>query len=135
MHPAGAKPSGDLNMAIEFMSVAAFIGGAVLSVFASSRSDAKGLQSQQEILKRGEQVQGRITKVWRPPLMGSFARVHFEFQPSGSTQTIQSCHIDRRPFAGFIASLPAAGTAVAVYYLPENPAHAVIAKLVSRWVR
>jgi hypothetical protein len=122
-------------MPLELMSVAAFIGGAVFSMFASSRVDAKGLQSQQDILKRGERVEGRITKVWRPPLMGSFARVHFEFQPSGSAQTIQCCHIDRRPLAGFIASLPATGTSVAVCYLPENPAHAVIAKLVSRWVR
>jgi predicted membrane-bound mannosyltransferase len=122
-------------MAIEFVSVAAFIGGAVLSMFATSRADAKGLLSQQEILKRGERVEGRITKVWRPPLLGSFPRVYFEFQPPGSERMIQGCHIDRRPLAGYISSLPATGTSVAVCYLPENPAHAVIAKLVSRWVR
>jgi len=122
-------------MPIEFMSVIAFVGGAFLSMRANARSDAKGLTSQQEILKRGDQVQGRITKVWRPPLMGSFPRVYFEFQPSGSDQVVNCCHIDRRPMAGYISSLPAEGTTVNVCYLPENPAHAVIAKLVSRWMR
>lgn len=122
-------------MPIEFMSVAAFIGGAVFSMFATSRADAKGADVQRDILKRGEQVQGRITKVWRPPLMGSFPRVYFEFQPTGSSQTVEGCHIDRRALAGFVSSLPAAGTSVAVCYLPENPGHAVIAKLVSRWMR
>jgi hypothetical protein len=135
MHPATTALVRLIQMAIEFMSVAAFIGGAVLTMFASSRVDEKGLQSQQNILKRGERVDGRITKVWRPPLTGSFPRVYFEFQPTGSEQTIQCCHIDRRLLAGFVSSLPAAGTSVAVCYLPENPAHAVIAKLVSRWMR
>jgi hypothetical protein len=122
-------------MPFEFMSVAAFIGGAVFSMFATTRSDTRGLQSQQEILKRGQRVDGRVTKVWRPPLMGSFPRVYFEFQLPGAEQVVQCCHIDRRPLAGFVSSLPAIGTSVAVCYLPENPAHAVIAKLVSRWVR
>lgn len=120
---------------MEIMSVAAFVGGAVLSALAATRVDAKGAEFQQRILKRGEQVLGRVTKVWRPPLMGSFPRVYFEFEPSGSKQVVQCCHIDRRPLAGYVASLPAIGTTVAVRYLPENPAHAVIAKLVSRWVR
>lgn len=120
---------------MEIISVAAFLGGAVLSVLASTRVDAKGADFQQQILKRGEQVQGRVTRVWRPPLMGSFPRVYFEFEPSGSDRVVHGCHIDRRPLAGYVSSLPAIGTAVAVRYLPENPAHAVIAKLVSRWVR
>lgn len=122
-------------MPMEILSVAAFLGGAVLSVMASTRVDAKGAEFQQHILKRGEQVQGRVTKVWRPPLLGSFPRVYFEFEPTGTDQVVQCCHIDRRPLAGYVSSLPAIGTAVAVRYLPENPAHAVIAKLVSRWVR
>jgi hypothetical protein len=122
-------------MPIEFMSVAAFIGGAVFSMFASTRAVEKGLQSQQEILKRGERVDGRITKVWRPPLMGSFPRVYFEFQPLGGASTVQGCHIDRRLLAGYVSSLPATGTSVSVCYLPEDPGHAVIARLVSRWVR
>jgi len=122
-------------MPIEFMSVAAFIGGAVFSMFASTRAVEKGLQSQQEILKRGERVEGRVTKVWRPPLMGSFPRVYFEFQPIGAERTVQGCHVDRRVLAGYVSSLPATGTPVSVCYLPEDPGHAVIAKLVSRWVR
>jgi hypothetical protein len=122
-------------MPIEIMSVAAFLGGAVLTVMANSRVDAKSSEFQQQILKRGEPAQGRVTKVWRPPLMGSFPRVYFEFEPCGSNEVIQGCHIDRRPLAGFVSSLPAIGTSVAVRYLPENPAHAVIAKLVSRWAR
>jgi hypothetical protein len=120
-------------MPIEFMSVAAFIAGAIFSMFASTRVDTKGLLSQQQILKHGEQVQGRVTKVWRPPLTGSFPRIYFEFQPSGTDRMVSGCHIDRRLLAGIVSSLPAAGTAVAVCYLKENPAHAVVAKLVSRW--
>lgn len=122
-------------MPMEILSVAAFLGGAVLSVMASSKADAKGLELQQHVLKRGEQVQGRVTNVWRPPLTGSFPRVYFEFEPAGSGQVVQGCHIDRRLLGGYRSSLPAIGTDVAVRYLPENPAHAVIAKLVSRWSR
>lgn len=122
-------------MPMELMSVAAFIGGAVWSLFTSQRLDAKGLQLQQDILKRGAHAQGRVVKVWRPPLLGSFPRVYFEFQPEGASETVRVCHIHRGAHDGFVASLPAAGTPVAVRYLPENPAHAVIAKLVSRWSR
>jgi hypothetical protein len=102
---------------------------------ASQRLDAKSAEQQRDILKRGVHAQGRIVKVWRPPLFGSFPRVYFEFEPDGSASTVRGCHIHRGAHEGCVASLPAVGTAVAVRYLPENPAHAVIAKLVSRWTR
>lgn len=121
-------------MPIEILSVAAFIGGAAIAVVANSRTDAKDADVQRDILKRGEQAQGRITKVWQPPVAGSFPRIYFEFQPTGCERTVQGCHIDRRILAGLSVSLPATGTAVAVRYLPENPAQAVIAKLVARAV-
>ena len=122
-------------MPMELMSVAAFIGGAVWSLFASQRFDLKGIELQRDILKRGAHAQGLIVKVWRPPLMGSFPRVYFEFEPDGLGRKVRGCHVHRGAHEGFVASLPAVGTAVAVRYLPENPAQAVIAKLVSRWAR
>jgi hypothetical protein len=118
-------------MEIEILSVAAFIGGAAIAVLTGSRADAKGAQYQRDILKRGEQAQGRITKIWQPPVAGSFPRIYFEFQPAGGERIIRGCHIDRRILSGMTVSLPAAGTSVAVRYLPENPAQAVIAKLVA----
>jgi hypothetical protein len=120
---------------MEIMSVAAFIGGAVWSLFASQKVDANGVELQRDILKRGAAAQARITKVWRPPLFGSFPRVYFEFEPEGSATTVRGCHVHRGAHEGFVASLPAVGTQVAIRYLPENPARAVIAKFVSRWAR
>lgn len=117
------------------MSVAAFIGGAVWSLLNVRSADAKGVEAQRDILKRGLQAQARILKVWRPFLIGSFPRVYFEFQPEGSTDTVRGCHIHRTVHDGFVASLPAVGTEVAIRYLPENPAQAVISKFVSRWAR
>jgi len=119
---------------MEILSVAAFIGGSIFSAIASSRLDAQSSQEQQDILKRGQQAQGRIVKVWRPPLMGSFPRIYFEFQPEGGA-TLHCCHIDRRSLEGFQVSLPAVGTCVSIRYLPEKPGRAVIAKLVSRMRR
>ncbi len=120
---------------MELMSVAAFVGGAVWSLLASQRVDAQKVDLQRDILKRGIPAQGRIVKVWRPPLFGSFPRVYFEFEPDGSGKTVRGCHVHRGAHEGFVASLPAVGTEVAIRYLPEKPAHAVIAKLVSRWAR
>jgi len=122
-------------MPMEFMSVAAFIGGAVWSLFASQKVDAKSIDAQREILQKGLSAQGRIVKVWRPPLMGSYPRIYFEFEPEGSIGTVRCCHIHRAAHDGFAASLPALGASVSIRYLPENPAQAVIAKLVSRWAR
>lgn len=120
-------------MPIDIGSVIAFLGGAIIAAMFSSRSVSLGARLQQEILKRGALAQGRILRVWRPPLLGSFARVYFEFQLPDATKSVQTCHIDRR-FGESAASLPAVGTLVRVKYLPEQPSRAVIAKLVSRFM-
>lgn len=120
-------------MPAQYAPLIAFIGGAFIALFASSRLVTLGSQLQQEILKRGAIAQGRILRVWRPPLFGSFTRVYFEFHPHEAPQSVQTCHIDRR-LGESMASLPAVGTWVRVKYLPERPSRAVIAKLVSRFV-
>ena len=120
-------------MAAEFVQAIAFLGGALVAMVASSLSVTIGSQLQQEILKRGAAVQGRVLRIWRPPLFGAFTRVYFEFHPREAPQSVQTCHIDRR-MGESTASLPAVGTWVRVKYLPERPSNAVIAKLVSRFV-
>lgn len=115
------------------MSVAALVGGAVWSLLTTQRFDEKGLEQQREIVRRGVLAQGRVVKIWRPPLIGSFPRVYFEFQPHDSVETIRACHVHRGAHDGLVASLPAVGTVVSVRYLPDDPTRAVIAKLVSRW--
>jgi hypothetical protein len=120
-------------MPIDVGSVIAFLGGALIAAMFSSRSVALGARLQQEILKRGAIAQGRILRVWRPPVLGAFTRVYFEFHPAEAPQAVQTCHIDRR-WGESNASLPAVGTWVRVKYLPEHPSRAVIAKLVSRFV-
>jgi hypothetical protein len=102
-------------MPAEFMSAIAFLTGALVAMIASCQSVSKGTALQQEILKRGKLAQGRVIRIWRPPVFGSFTRVY------------------RRRGNEPIASLPAIGAAVTVRYMPENPTKAVIAKLVSRF--
>jgi hypothetical protein len=120
-------------MSAEYVPAIAFLGGALVALFASSRFVALGAQLQQVILKRGAIAQGRILRVWRPPLFGSFTRVYFEFHPQEAPLSVQTCHVDRR-LGESSASLPAVGTWVRVKYLPERPSRAVIAKLVSRFI-
>ena len=120
-------------MLIDIPSLVTFLGGAVIAFMLSSRFAEKGEVLQQEIAKRGIHAEGRVVRVWQPPLFGSFARVYFEYEPRGVGRIIQCCHIDRRLPDGPRASLPQIGSNVAVRYLPENPARAVIAKLVSRF--
>ncbi len=120
-------------MPAEIMSAIAFLTGALVAMVATVKSASKGADLQREILKRGKIAQGRILRVWRPPVAGSFTRVYFEFQPPDTEAVIQSCHIDRRSLAEPSASLPPVGAAVSVRYIPENPTQAVIAKLVSRF--
>ncbi len=119
-------------MPAEFMSAIAFLTGALVAMIASCQSVSKGAEIQREILKRGKIAQGRILRIWRPPVFGSFTRVYFEFQPGEHDAPVRSCHVDRRNGEP-TASLPPVGAAVSVRYMPENPTKAVIAKLVSRF--
>jgi hypothetical protein len=116
-----------------YVSAIAFLAGALVAMVASCRSVSLGSQLQQEILKRGAIAQGRILRIWRPPVFGAFTRVYFEFHPHEAPASVQTCHVDRR-MGESLASLPAIGTWVRVKYLPERPSRAVIAKLVSRFV-
>jgi hypothetical protein len=120
-------------MPAEYVSAISFLVGALVAMIASSRSVTLGAQLQQEILKRGTLVQGRILRIWRPPVFGAFTRVYFEFHPHDAPESVQTCHVDRR-LGESMASLPAVGTWVRVKYLPERPSRAVIAKLVSRFI-
>ena len=120
-------------MPAEIMSAIAFLTGALVAMVATCKSASNGAALQQEILKRGRIAEGRILRIWRPPVAGSFTRVYFEFQPAELEAPIQGCHIDRRSLAEPMASLPAVGANVSVRYIPENPTRAVIAKLVSRF--
>lgn len=120
-------------MFASFPSIIAFAAGALAALIIASRAAMKAVLTAQEIVKRGRLAEGKVLHVWRPPIAGSFARVYFEFEPQGHGRSIQCCHIDRRVLSGLVASLPAAGASVSVRYLPENPTHAVIARLVSRF--
>jgi hypothetical protein len=121
-------------MPAEYMSAIAFLSGALVAMIASCKSVSRGVQLQQEILKRGLAAQGRIVRLWRPPVFGAFTRIYFEFEPEGAAAPVSTCHVDRRALGELSASLPAVGAAVTVRYLRENPTQAVIAKLVSRFV-
>ncbi|HKQ13335.1 MAG TPA: hypothetical protein VJT80_07855 [Steroidobacteraceae bacterium] len=120
-------------MLAEYFPAISFLVGALVAMVASSRSVTLGSQLQQEILKRGAIAQGRILRIWRPPLFGAFTRVYFEFHPGDAPASVQTCHVDRR-MGESRASLPAVGTWVRIKYLPERPSRAVIAKLVSRFI-
>ena len=120
-------------MLAEYFPAISFLIGALVAMVASSRSVTLGSQLQQDILKRGALAQGRILRIWRPPLFGAFTRVYFEFHPVDARASVLTCHVDRR-MGESMASLPAVGTTVRVKYLPERPSCAVIAKLVSRFV-
>lgn len=120
-------------MPAEYFSAFAFLAGALVAMIASVRHVALGAQLQQEILKRGIVAQGRILRIWRPPVFGAFTRLYFEFHPLDAPGSVQTCHVDRRAGEA-AASLPAVGSFVRVKYLPERPSRAVIAKLVSRFI-
>lgn len=120
-------------MPIELPSLIAFCGGVVLAVILSGKIAWRGALVSQHVLKHGQLTEGTVVRVWRPPVAGSFPRVYFEFLPAGAQRSVRCCHVDRRSLTGEVSSLPAIGARVAVRYLPEKPAHAVIARLVSRF--
>ncbi len=120
-------------MPIDLPSLIAFSGGIVLAMILSGKVALRGALSSQQIAKNGQLTEGTVIRVWRPPMAGSFPRVYFEFQPHGSDRLVRGCHVDRRALSGEVTSLPAVGSRVTVRYLPENPAQAVIARLVSRF--
>jgi hypothetical protein len=117
----------------EYLSTLSFLIAMLAAMTASCITASRGAQRAREILQRGHSAEGRILRVWRPPIAGSFARVYFEFEPPQLGRPIRCCHIDRRPPDRQLASLPCVGASVRVSYLPENPARAVISKLVSRF--
>ena len=120
-------------MPIDPSSLIAFCGSAVVAMILSGKVTVRGLVTAQQIAREGHVAEGRIVRVWRPPVAGAFPRIYFEFQPAGSDTLVKGCHTDRRVLFGGTASLPAVGTQVTVRYLPKAPHRAVIAKLVSRF--
>jgi hypothetical protein len=120
-------------MPAEFISIFAFISGAMVAAVLSSLTASRAAKQQQDILKRGQATHGRILHIWRPKLYGAFTRIYFEFELPGVNAAMRGCHVDRRTANEPSSSLPAVGTTVAVRYLPESPERAVIARLVSRF--
>jgi hypothetical protein len=115
------------------LSAIAFVIGMFFAMNTSRRLTERQALEQQEILKSGAAAQGVVTRIWQPPLAGSFPRIYFQFEPGADAGLVEGCHIDRRP-PGTSASLPAVGAAVGIRYLPHDPNAAVIAKLVSRFI-
>jgi len=119
-------------MPAEYLSAIAFLTGVLVAMIATCQSVTHASQRQQELLKIGQVAQGRVLRVWRPPLFGAFTRVYFEFE-TADAGSVRTCHIDHRRGGESAASLPAVGASVGVRYLPERPQVAVIARLVSRF--
>ena len=86
---------------------------------------------QREIARHGSACQGRIVAIQRPFLLGECTRLYFDFSPDGAEDVVRACHVDRRATDELHASLPPQGALVTVRYLPNQPHHAVIGKLVS----
>ncbi|HEX2492476.1 MAG TPA: DUF3592 domain-containing protein [Steroidobacter sp.] len=86
---------------------------------------------QLEIARRGASCQGKVVGIQRPFMLDACTRLYFDFVPQGGAQPLRACHVERRPFDELRGSLPAAGTVVTIRYLPEQPTHAVISKLVA----
>jgi hypothetical protein len=122
-------------MPIDPISAFGFLAGTLGAMCLSHILTHTQTRRQQEIVQRGKAIMGKIVHVWRPPLSGSFTRLYIEFEPPNAPGPVRACHIDRRLAGELNASLPSVGTAVNIRYLPERPQEAVIAKLVSRFMR
>lgn len=122
-------------MLIDPASLVCFFGGTVLAAYLSNTLTSSQTRRQQEIAQRGHTIVGKIVGIWRPPLAGSFTRLYIEFEPPHLNRRVRTCHIDCRLPGELSASLPSVGTSVNIKYLPERPHDAVIAKLVSRFMR
>ncbi|HKQ81048.1 MAG TPA: hypothetical protein VJS42_02525 [Steroidobacteraceae bacterium] len=122
-------------MPIDPVSAVCFLAGTFGAWFVSQSLTSSLARRQQEIAQRGLTIMGRIVGIWRPPLAGSFTRLYIEFEPPNWHGPVRACHIDRREAGELNASLPSVGTTVNIKYLPERPQDAVIAKLVSRFMR
>lgn len=122
-------------MPLDPASAICFLAGTLGAVVVSNTLVASHTRRQQEIAQRGKAIVGKIVGIWRPPLMGSFTRLYIEFEPPHLDRPVRTCHIDRREAGELNASLPSIGTSVNIKYLPERPREAVIAKLVSRFMR
>jgi hypothetical protein len=88
-------------------------------------------QRQLHTLQRGVSCRATVVGVQRPFLFDDCTRVYFEFVPEGSDEPLRCCHVERRALTEIALALPATGAQVAVSYLPENPASAVIGKLLT----
>ena len=86
---------------------------------------------QRRIAQCGSVCQGRVVAIQRPFLLDNCTRLYFDFLPAGTQHAVRACHVDRRSRDELQASLPAQGTLVSVRYLPHQPRHAVIGKLIS----
>lgn len=86
---------------------------------------------QRQIAQCGSVGHGRVVAIQRPFLLDNCTRLYFDFLPAGTDHAVRACHVDRRSPEELQASLPAQGTLVTVRYLPQQPQHAVIGKLVS----
>lgn len=134
-HAFQSSDSKSAAMPAEFMSMIAFFGGALIAMMSSGKLVGQAVRTQQDIAKRGVPARATVLRLWQPPLQGAFVRIYFEFQPDGAGQPIRTCHVDRRGTDEPSASLPQIGAQVAIRYLPDDPAHAVIVRLVSRLAR
>jgi len=112
--------------------IIAFAGGAIIAMILGMKSMSRAVRRQQDILANGILARATVTRLWQPPLTGTFTRIYFEFWPDGGEHPVRTCHVDRRSAGEWIASLPQIGADVAVRYLPDDPAQAVIVKLVSK---